>query len=414
MKVISVLLMATLSACAVMVPQKPEYRFDNGLWFDGEAFAPATVYVTNGVLKFSTQAIDADNSIDLGGGYVVPPYCEGHNHNFGGSTDGVEETVQNYLKDGVFYAMMPGSFELYRTAIADKINTPTSVDVAFANNGLTGTGGHPRGLRESLMARFGLYPEFSKETLPDKGYFEADTLAEMHAKWALILAERPDFVKVMLFFSEDYEQRKDNPDHFGRRGLNPALLPELVRLAHDAKLRVAVHVESEADMATALRAGADIIAHLPSYDSTVRLSDDVIALAKETNAALVTTLSIAKRYERNAPDKYTEILNAQRENLIRLHVAGANLVVGSDNFRDTSRQEAMHLASLGALENKTILTMWTENCARAVFPERKIGRLEDGNEASFLVLEADPLADFENTRLISHRFKDGALLNVDD
>lgn len=393
----------------------PDYRFDNGLWFDGQGFSPARVYVVDGVLRFSDDLIEAENVIDLGGGYVVPPYCEGHNHNLGGSADAAEvsETIRAYLADGVFYAMMPGSFRLYRDQIADKVNKQNSVDVVFANNAVTGSGGHPRRLRERLMEQYGSYPEFTKETMPDKGYFEADAPDELGKKWALILAERPDFIKAVLIHSEEYDLRKSNPDFYGQRGLNPELLPELVRMAHDAGLRVAVHVDSDADLATALGAGADIIAHLPSNNSTATVSDATVALAEKTGVPIVTTLSIAQRYEERSPDLYDAILKAQRETLQRLKRAGANLVVGSDNVQDTSRGEVEHLASLGVLDNRTILKMWTENCARMVFPERKVGRLADGFEASFLVLGADPIVDLGATQKIKLRVKDGKALELE-
>ena len=165
-------------------------------------------------------------------------------------------------------------------------------------------------------------------------------------------------------------------------------------------------------MVTALRAGVDIVAHLPSYDLDVKLSDETITLAVESKAALVTTLTVAKRYEVRSPEKYQKILQAQRSNLRRLHAAGARLVLGSDNFRDTSVGEANHLAELGALENVDVLNMWTRNCAETVFPNRKVGRLEDGYEASFLVLEGSPLEDFSNTSKIAVRVKDAALLDL--
>lgn len=392
----------------------PAYRFENGVWFDGENFAPATAYVVDRRLQFSDENIAAESVIDLGGGHVVPPYCEGHNHNIGGGADQAEfeQTVRAYLEDGVFYAMMPGSFALYREMIAGKVNNPKSIDVAFANNAITGSGGHPVRLREFLMERYGSYPEFTKETMPDKGYFVADTLDQLKEKWALVLAERPDFIKAALLFSEEYEKRKDDPQFFGERGLNPALLPPLIRMAHEAGLRVAVHIESDADTATALRAGADIIAHTPSNDSMARISDETIALAKETGAALVTTFSVVERYKARLPEQYPLMLEAQRDNLVRLNKAGVNLVVGSDNVQDTSRGEVEHLASLGALENRTILKMWTENCAHAVFPERKIGKLADGYEASFLVLEGDPIADLGATSRIKLRVKDGQVLEL--
>jgi imidazolonepropionase-like amidohydrolase len=54
--------------------------------------------------------------------------------------------------------------------------------------------------------------------------------------------------------------------------------------------------------------------------------------------------------------------------------------------------------------------MWGERCAKAVFPKRKVGRLDDGYEASFLVLRGDPLADFDNTGRIVRAMKDGRWL----
>jgi imidazolonepropionase-like amidohydrolase len=413
----AIVILLFLTACASNTAPdiNPQYRLDNGLWFDGAGFAPATVYVADGKLRFSSDARPADKTLNLNGGYVVPPYCEAHNHNLGDSADmnEVDQTIAAYLGDGVFYAMMPGSFKYYRDSIAGKINHPKSVDVAFANNGLTGSGGHPKALREFLMERYGNYPEFTKDTLPDKGYFEADTPAQLREKWPLILAEKPDFIKVMLLYSEEYGKRKDDPEFYGKRGLNPALLPELVGLAHDEGLRVAAHVDTDADMAAAINAGVDIIAHLPSNGSAERLSDETILLAAKSGAALVTTLSVAKREEERSPEQYAAIIEAQKADLSRLHAAGANLVIGSDRVWDTSRDEADHIASLGVLDNATLLKAWTENCARTVFPERKIGRLAEGYEASFLVLENDPLADFDNTKNILLRMKDGEALILD-
>ena len=46
----------------------------------------------------------------------------------------------------------------------------------------------------------------------------------------------------------------------------------------------------------------------------------------------------------------------------------------------------------------------------SIFPGRRVGRLEAGDEASFLVLAGNPLADFQNVRRIRMRFKGGVLL----
>ena len=404
----------SLAVCANCSPVQltAEYRLDNGHWFSGTTFESGTVYVRNGKLVFSERKIPFGRAIDLNDAFITPPFCEGHNHNLGGSAESVEGIVSRYLLDGVFYAVMPGSFKLYRDLSEPDLNTPTSVDVAFGNNGLTGTGGHPRGLRESLMDRYGSYPEFTKESMTDVGYFEADTLAEMSRKLELIKAEKPAFLKVMLYFSEEYDLRKDDPDYFGQRGIDPSLMTALVDLAHEHDLRVAVHVETDFDMRTALEAGAVMVMHLPSYDSTDRVSDESIRLALANDVAIVTTFTVANRYKFRDPERYQDILAAQSENLKRLQSAGVKLVLGSDGVRDTSRGEADHLEQLGAVTNLTLLKMWTENCAQMAFPDRKIGKLEDGFEASFLALAGNPLDDFSFTKEIELRFKDGQVLEI--
>ena len=390
-----------------------DYKLDRGNWFNGQSFEQATVYVIDGKLKYTHQSLPSNTIIDLEGAYVVPPFCEGHNHNLGASSEDVKDLVARYLSDGVFYAVMPGSFKLYRDLSREALNTPTSVDVAFGNNGLTSPGGHPRGLRESLMDRFGSYPEFTKETMQDVGYFEAETFADVRSKFELIKSENPAFLKVMLYFSEAHELRKDDPAFFGLRGLDPSLMPALVQLSHHHGLRVAVHVESDFDMQVALRAGVDIIMHLPSYDSTERVSDESIELALSSGAIMVTTFTVANRYRFREPELYEAIVEAQKSNLERLEQAGVKLVVGSDSFRDTSRGEANHLAQLDAVSNLTLLRMWTTNCAQMAFPGRKVGSLEDGFEASFLALSGNPLDDFSYTQDIRLRFKDGRVLEVE-
>lgn len=46
-----------------------------------------------------------------------------------------------------------------------------------------------------------------------------------------------------------------------------------------------------------------------------------------------------------------------------------------------------------------------------IFPGRKIGRLEPGWEASFLVLDADPTKDITAIRGIRYRVKQGVLVS---
>jgi imidazolonepropionase-like amidohydrolase len=83
------------------------------------------------------------------------------------------------------------------------------------------------------------------------------------------------------------------------------------------------------------------------------------------------------------------------------------VIVGSDSYRTTSVPEAMYLASLGVYTNAELLELWTDETPRAIFPNRRIGRLASGYEASFLVLDKDPVANFLNVKTIRLRVKQG-------
>jgi len=58
-----------------------------------------------------------------------------------------------------------------------------------------------------------------------------------------------------------------------------------------------------------------------------------------------------------------------------------------------------------------LLLMWTETTAATIFPERKVGRLADGYEASFLVLDGNPLDDLAKTGRIVMRVTRGRQLD---
>ena len=86
---------------------------------------------------------------------------------------------------------------------------------------------------------------------------------------------------------------------------------------------------------------------------------------------------------------------------------GVPVAVGSDEYDDTSVAEAQYLATLGVFDTAALLRSWSETTPRAIFPDRRIGRLAPGYEASFLVLDGDPLEDFANVTRIRSAVKQG-------
>lgn len=70
----------------------------------------------------------------------------------------------------------------------------------------------------------------------------------------------------------------------------------------------------------------------------------------------------------------------------------------------------MYLHSLGVFDNLGLLTLWSQATPQAIFPGRKLGCLQQGCEASFLVLRGDPISDFGHVRDILLRVKQGYIL----
>jgi imidazolonepropionase-like amidohydrolase len=97
----------------------------------------------------------------------------------------------------------------------------------------------------------------------------------------------------------------------------------------------------------------------------------------------------------------------QSASLRTLIDSGVALAIGSDNVGDSSVLEAEHLQSLGVVDELALLKLWTEDTPKAIFPQRRIGFLRDGYEASFLALEGNLLEDWRNIRRIKLRFKQG-------
>jgi imidazolonepropionase-like amidohydrolase len=110
------------------------------------------------------------------------------------------------------------------------------------------------------------------------------------------------------------------------------------------------------------------------------------------------------------PADFPEARKIQTADLKLLHESGVSIAIGSDDPTDNSVKELFYLKELDVFDNLTLLKMWTETTALAIFPNRKIGALKEGYEASFLALEGNPVEDLNNIRKIKFRFKQGMLL----
>lgn len=374
-----------------------EEGYVNARWFDGAAFVPRTVVVANGRLQFVERLPEGITPVDLNGGYVVPPYCEAHNHNI--AVGRPEERNKKYFDAGVFYVQSLNGAPQLAEAERGFWSRPDSIHAAFAHGGFTGPGGHPIELLEGIR-KGGGYPAGLE--LADHAYFEAAAPADVDRLWPTLVSQRPHIIKLFLQFSEDHDRRVNDAAFFGNRGLSPAAFRRAVALARRDRARVAAHVTSTADFHLAVEVGVDVIAHLPGYMSVEHISLDDAALAARKRIAVITTASLAPAFA-SAGSPLESLRVAQVANLKTLKDAGVTLAVGSDRWGDSSHGEVAYLRGLGVFGNAELLRMWTMSCPAVIFPERKVGQLAQGYEASFVVLAGDPIADWAMTRRITRR-----------
>jgi hypothetical protein len=383
-----------------------EYR--GGRWFDGTRFVSRTVYVVDAVFRQRRPA-RIDSVVDLAGGYVVPPFADAHQHLYAP----IEPQIRAYLRDGIFYVRDQANAPLGRQAFDRLLNRPTSFDYVSANQGWTSPGGHPVEVVMRAAVPGNPMGAYIRDHMDPDFVMQVDTAADIARRWPGFLAgnPRPDLVKIFLLTSENYARQRGDPRFAGNRGLDPALVPVIVRLAHQAGLKVSAHVFTAFDFRTAVAGGVDWIAHLPGGrgpSAPFLLTEADARLARRHRVTVVTT--ITQHGDNALTDQLVRTQYAHNIGVLRR--AGVPLLLGSDRFGDTAVTEAAALARSGLFTNLELLRMWSVTTPQAIFPARRIGRLRDGYEASFLVLSADPLADFANTRRIVRRVKQGVELGA--
>jgi imidazolonepropionase-like amidohydrolase len=401
------------------------YAFVNGNWFNGKNFKRKTFYSVNGVLTEKRPA-KIDETIDLSGGYVVPPFADAHNHHFD-SPRLIDQQIEIYLRDGVFYAKVQANLRSGAMKVADKVNHPASVDVSYAHGSLTRTFGHGLEIFETMA--LGLIPisniiEANKTKIAasrlreNDGYYIIDLAEDLEQKWRKILAGKPDFLKINLLHSEKFAETLGKiPDiKLGHIGLDPRLVPLIIQKARSANLRVSAHVESAADYRIALAAGVDEMAHLPGYYFTPDENPEDYQLtekdARETvkrKVWVVPTPNLPESFEDKTLLERVEKVAKHNLGLLRRH--RARIAFGADAYMATPVEYVLYIGRLGVFTNLEMLKIWCEDTPQTIFPNRKIGHLREGYEASFLVLEKNPLENLEAVKNIRLRFKQGYVIN---
>ncbi len=175
--------------------------------------------------------------------------------------------------------------------------------------------------------------------------------------------------------------------------LSPDELSVLVETAHERGKPVTAHVTSARDLAPALDAGVDEIAHMVVDE----LPDELVQRMVETGTRWVPTLELWQLASRKYSINYGEV---SIKNLARFVEAGGEVALGTDyaGAPQMAFELGMPIREIewmkeAGMTPMQIIVAATKNGARSCNMENEIGTLETGKLADVLVVDGNPLTD---------------------
>lgn len=399
-------------------------RFDSAKIWSPDGFRTGDFDVSSGRILEPGDCGRPDRRVDLGGYWLTPPFGDAHSHQLE-SPFLFEQFNHEFIRSGIYYVKNPNAHADLAAATREKAEKPGTVDVAFSMGGITSRFGHPQGGLALVVSQY-LYPGSSRDDLDGLAFHSVDALSDIGPVIDRLVEQEADFVKVYLHYSEEYEDRRalvteqavaDGLDYSKTKylfGLDPALVEPIVAASHDRGLPVVAHITTAEDLRIAVNAGVDQLGHLPgAYATTMadltskRLSGEDIALIASSGVTVTATYNA--RPDLTPEALRDELAELQRSSISRLVDAGVSVFLGADAFDQNAADEYRRWSALNALDSRALLELWIET-GRNIFPDRKIGRIEPGYEASFLVFSADPGIELNALSALERRVMQGTEL----
>lgn len=356
--------------------------------------------------------------VDLTGKTVMPSLIDGHNHiglvnERDGSNSKANYTHDNLVDQLQRYAYYGVSATLSMGLEADQELAYRLRDEVIPNAARFYTVG--KGIAATAM---GGPPGEARLGIP----WGAASEAEGRQRVQQLKARGVKFVKIWV---DD------------REGAVPKLSPTVYRAiideAHKNNMQVLAHLSRTSALADAkdlFRAGIDGFVHTvrdrdvdaeyvamikaypkvwtgPNIPGPGQTMDEVDRLAETLPAAQIERMRRAVQTRLAAGNRPNELFELHCRNFRKMHDAGMVIGMGTDGTGDGfgAHEQIASYVRCGMTPNEA-LTAATSVNARILFMDR-LGLMEPGKEASFNVLNANPLDDITNTRTIDRVFLRG-------
>ena len=394
-------------------------KFEGANIYQSNQFIKKDFYIVDGNFTFVKPEI-IDSIINLKGKYIIPPFGDAHTHNLDREWQ-MSFLPKKYIDEGTIYVLNLTSKLDAVKKLRPHFQKKNTIDVAYSNQGLTSTLGHPFMAYEPFAMGLA-YKDWKKNTDSirksrideNNSYIFIDSKKDLNKKLPSFFQEKPDVVKIFLLDSRNYRELYKN-DTLGDGGLDVEIAKKIIRKAHKRDLKVYAHIETAFDFEQGIKAGVDYFAHMPGYGwsgypsekSKYYVTDKVLTSAIKNKIGIIPTLQQAVYNSKDSVQKVEFI----KDFLSRFKNKGGKILIGSDFFGKTLNVEIEYLINLGIFTPKEILHMLCYDTPKTIFPKRKIGEIKEGCEGSFLVLEENPLENINVITLPKQTIKQGFFMN---
>ncbi len=382
--------------------------------------------------RFSDAVRDKAQIIDGKNKFLIPGLMDIHIHLVGSinvSKEGLRKVkldmdkgiraLNGYLYSGV-------------TSVYDSGNIPEYI-FALRNREREGRIDSPR-----IFATGGIvtYPDShgsgAGATLVDD-WPEAIPLLDEH------ISHKPDVLKLTL------EERG-----WGARPIIPklslSLMEQIIEYYNDRAIRTTAHTASELRAKQAIFAGIDALSHQVIVGP---ISESFPGFMTAKKIPMATTLTIGENYSRLAEHPeyldqalYQAVLTEKeiknlknetskeykerrwtwwmklmtpiaQENLRQLNAGGAVIALGTDQSSGPAVHREMELLVNAGISTIDVIKIATLNAAKFLGKEDELGSISEGKLADIVLLDADPVADINNAKMINTVIKNGLVVKRD-